>query len=253
MKVVFYIFFFLTSCLKTFSQEYLPKSEGELVRHKYYTLSYNELHEQANWVHFKLNPILLKGTTPRVDSFIEDSLVSTNSSGLTDYKGSGYDRGHLVPAADMRYSKESMRESFFMSNISPQNPNFNRGIWRKLEQLIREWGRKGEIFITTGGVLNNEILGSIGYNKVSIPSKFYKIVYSVDKNTMIGFLIPNKKTDGKLENYVVSVDSIELITDIDFYKELPNDLEKMLESKIDIHQWGLDNSKNYKTSIKSKQ
>lgn len=113
--------------------------------------------------------------------------MSTKSSELSDYKGSGYDRGRLVPTGDMKYSDESMRESFFMSNISPQNPDFNRGIWRKLEQLVRDWGREGEIFITTGGVLLYENLGSIGSNKVTIPSKFYKIVYSSHKNSMIGF------------------------------------------------------------------
>lgn len=109
-----YILFIFLSYVKIFSQEYLPESEGELIKHKYYTLSYNELHEQANWVHYKLNPNLLKGTTPRIDSFKIDTLVSTKSSELEDYKGSGYDRGHLVPAGDMKYSDESMRDSFYM-------------------------------------------------------------------------------------------------------------------------------------------
>jgi len=232
-----YILFYFISCLNIFSQEYLPESEGEIIKHKYYTLSYNELHEQANWVHYKLNPILLKGSNPRIESFKVDTLVSTRSSELEDYKGSGYDRGHLVPAGDMKYSDESMRESFLMSNISPQNPDFNRGIWRKLEQLVRDWGREGEIFITTGGILLYENLGSIGSNKVTIPSKFYKIVYSFDKNSMIGFLAPNKKSNFKLESFVVEVDSIEKITGINFYEDLPDNIENLLESEINLKKW----------------
>ena len=176
---------------KLTSQEYLPKSEGEIIRHKYYTLSYNEDHEQANWVHYRLNPTFLNGTTPRINSFKVDHKVSTKSAELSDYKGSGYDRGHLAPAGDMKYSKESMIESFFMSNMSPQNPSFNRGIWRKLEEAIRRWGKKNEIYIATAGVLNMKSLGSIGRNKVTIPSKYYKVLYSPEKNSMIGFLLPN--------------------------------------------------------------
>ena len=163
--------------------------------------------------------------------------MSTKSSELSDYKGSGYDRGHLVPTGDMKYSDESMRESFFMSNISPQNPDFNRGIWRKLEQLVRDWGREGEIFITTGGVLLYENLGSIGSNKVTIPSKFYKIVYSSHKNSMIGFLVPKKKSNFKLESFVVEVDSIEKITGINFYEDLPDNMENLLESEINLKKW----------------
>lgn len=241
MRIKKYILLVFLSYVKIFSQEYLPESEGELIKHKYYTLSYNELHEQANWAHYKLNPNLLKGTNPRIDSFKIDTLVSTKSSELEDYKGSGYDRGHLVPAGDMKYSDESMRESFYMSNISPQNPDFNRGIWRKLEQLVRVWGREGEIFITTGGVLLNGNLGSIGSNKVSIPSKYYKIVYSSHKNSMIGFLIPNKKSTSELESYVVKVDSIEKITGINFYEEIPDHIENILESEINFKRWGFKN------------
>lgn len=236
VKDKFFILFLLIS-FNLLGQEFLPKSEGEIIRHKYYTLSYNEDHEQANWVHYKLYPNFLKGTTPRINSFRPDPFVSTKSSELRDYKGSGYDRGHLAPSADMKYSDESMRESFLMSNISPQNPDFNRGIWRKLEQLVRDWGREGEIFITTGGILLYENLGSIGSNKVTIPSKFYKIVYSFDKNSMIGFLVPNKKSNFKLESFVVEVDSIEKITGINFYEDLPDNIENLLESEINLKKW----------------
>ena len=232
-----HIYLFLFIGFKLTSQEYLPKSEGEIIRHKYYTLSYNEDHEQANWVHYRLNPTFLNGTTPRINSFKVDPSVSTKSAELSDYKGSGYDRGHLAPAGDMKYSKESMIESFFMSNMSPQNPSFNRGIWRKLEEAIRRWGKKNEIYIATAGVLNMKSLGSIGRNKVTIPSKYYKVLYSPEKNSMIGFLLPNIGSSSELKSFIISVDSIESITGIDFFHELPDEIENKLESEIKLKDW----------------
>jgi endonuclease G len=232
-----YIYLFLFISFKLLAQEYLPKPEGEIIRHKYYTLSYSEDHEQANWVHYRLNPTLLNGTTPRINSFKADPNVSTKSADLSDYKGSGYDRGHLAPAGDMKYNRESMIESFFMSNMSPQDPSFNRGIWRRLEETIREWGKSSEIFISTAGVLNIENLGSIGGNKVTIPSKYYKVIYSPKNNSMIGFLLSNKGSSSELKSYVVSVDSIESITGIDFFHELPNEIENRLESKFNLEDW----------------
>jgi len=234
-----HIYLFLFICFKLTSQEYLPKSEGEIIRHKYYILSYNEDHEQANWVHYKLNPTFLNGTTPRINSFKVDPKVSTKSAELIDYKGSGYDRGHLAPAGDMKYSRESMIESFFMSNMSPQDPSFNRGIWRRLEETIRKWGKSSEIFISTAGVLNIKNLGSIGGNKVTIPSKYYKVIYSPKNNSMIGFLLSNKGSSSELKSFMVSIDSIESITGIDFFHELPNEIENSLESKVNLEDWEL--------------
>ena len=233
-----YIYLFLFISFKLLGQEYLPKSEGEIIRHKYFTLSYNEDHEQANWVHYKLDPNFLKGTTPRINSFRPDPYVLTKSAELIDYKGSGYDRGHLAPAGDMKYSRESMIESFFMSNMSPQDPSFNRGIWRRLEETIREWVKSSEIFISTAGVLNIENLGSIGGNKVTIPSKYYKVIYSPKNNSMIGFLLSNRSSSSELKSFVVSVDSIESITGIDFFHELPDEIENRLESKVNLTDWG---------------
>jgi endonuclease G len=124
-----------------------------------------------------------------------------------------------------------------MSNMSPQDPSFNRGIWRRLEETIREWGKSSEIFISTAGVLNIENLGSIGGNKVTIPSKYYKVIYSPKNNSMIGFLLSNKGSSSELKSYVVSVDSIESITGIDFFHELPNEIENRLESKFNLEDW----------------
>jgi len=236
MKLALLNIFFLFS-LNLFSQEYLPKSIGEIVKHKYYTLSYNEIHEQANWVHYKLTPSFLRGTTPRKDSFKSDPLVSTKSAQLSDYKGSGYDRGHLAPAGDMKFNEVAMSESFFMSNMSPQNPSFNRGIWKRLESLVRGWGEQFDIYVSTAGVLGSDNLGAIGKNRVTIPSEYYKVIYAPQKKIMIGFLLSNIKQSGELSTYTVSVDHIESLTRIDFFSELPDKIENELESKVILNNW----------------
>ena len=216
--------------LVTFGQlKYLPKSNGEIVEHTHYTLSYFEEYEQAEWVHYKLNSKMLKGITPRRDGFKPDKLVSTGSASLADYKHSGYDRGHLVPAGDMKLSRESMSETFYLSNISPQIAAFNRGVWKKLERLIRSKAKETELYITAGGVLNSYELTKIGINNVSVPKQFYKIIYDVKEQKMYGYLMPNIKLES-LGNYAVSVDEIEALTGIDFYSELEDELENVLES-----------------------
>tara|TARA_B110000046_G_C12888985_1_gene353492 strand:- start:143 stop:859 length:717 start_codon:yes stop_codon:yes gene_type:complete len=228
---------FLLISINIFSQEYLPKSGGKIVKHTYYTLSYNESHEQANWVHYRLNSSFLNGNTKRTNKFKSDPYVSTNSAGPYDYKGSGYDRGHLAPAGDMKYNSLSMQESFYMSNMSPQSPGFNRGGWKKLESLVRTWGQNFEIYVTTAGILNSNNLGSVGKNEVTIPSEFYKVIYVPRKKMMIAFLMPNRSISGSLKDYVVTVDKIEALTGVDFYSQLPDNIENALESQVSIIGW----------------
>ena len=124
-----------------FTQDLSPRPiNGEqLVTHLGYSLSYNEKHEQANWVFYELTIDEVLGSIKRKDQFRADPNIKTGSASLSDYKRSGYDRGHLAPAADMKWSSKAMSESFFMSNMSPQTPSFNRGIWKKLENLVRKW------------------------------------------------------------------------------------------------------------------
>ncbi|WP_319591711.1 DNA/RNA non-specific endonuclease [uncultured Draconibacterium sp.] len=215
----------------------LPKGQGEIVKHAYYTLSYSEDHEQANWVFYKLNAFMLGGNASRTDNFRVDKNVSTGSATLVDYKGSGYDRGHLCPAGDMTTDLVAMSESFYLSNMSPQDPSFNRGIWKILEGTVRNWARnENEIYVVTGPVFNNN-LGSIG-NHVSVPGYYYKIVYDVtDVQKMIAFVLPNQKGEKQLPNYVVSVDEVEQLTGIDFFPGLPDDVENRLEANSNSKLW----------------
>ncbi len=222
------------------STSYLPKGSGnQIVKHQYYTLSYSEKDEQAEWVAYILSKASIEGSTKRKDEFRTDPDVTTGSAELSDYKKSGYDRGHLCPAGDMKYCKESMSESFFMSNMSPQVPAFNRVAWRLLEEQFRKWALDADtLFVVTGPVFTEED-GKIGANEVTVPKCYYKI--ALDPNTdnlrMIGFLMPNEKCNNPLDSYVVPVDSIEKVTGLDFYPDLPNKIEKELESSIHKEKW----------------
>jgi len=209
--------------------KFLPSSNGEVVEHTYYSLSYLEEHEQAEWVHYKLNSTMLKGEIPRKKNYTIDRKVSTGSAKTSDYTNSGFDRGHLVPAADMKMDFTSVKEAAYMSNISPQKPKFNNGVWSRLEKRIRLRAKKSELYITTGGVLSPADLKKTGKNNVSVPDQFYKIIYDVKNQKMFAYLMPNKKIESR-EKYVVTVDSIEALTGINFFADLSDDLEDKLEA-----------------------
>lgn len=215
---------------------YQHSSNGEMVKHSRYSLSYIEDHEQAEWVYYTLNSNLTSDEVKRSNYFREDYSISTGSAKPNDYKNSGYDRGHLAPAGDMKSSQTAMSESFLMSNISPQNPSFNRGRWKKLETLVRSWSQKTELHIITGGILA-ETISKIGINGVSVPKYFYKIVYSPKEAKMIGFVMPNSKISLGLTNYLKSVDEIEILTGIDFFFDIEDSLENKLEAKYEIIDW----------------
>lgn len=212
---------------------------AQVVVHAGYTLSYNEMHEQANWVAYELTEKETEGKYKRANKFIVDPDIITGSAESKDYKKSGYDQGHMAPAADMAWSKTAMKESFYYSNMSPQEPGFNRGIWKNLEEQLRTWAIDNKaIYVVTGPVLT-EGLPAIGPNKVSVPKYYYKVVldYSWPEIKGIGFILPNEKSEDRLQNYAVSIDSVEKVTGINFFYKLPDDQEKYIESIFDVGAW----------------
>ncbi len=226
---------------------YLPSSNtGEIVHHRYYSLSYNEKYEEAEWVAYVLTKESLKiPNVKRTNWFEDDPLVKTGSATYYDYKGSGFTRGHLAPAGDMAFNDEAMKESFIMSNITPQKRAFNNGIWKELEENIRNWAWKNNrLYIVTGPVLNKSIKRYIGKNKVGVPKYFYKVILDIDapKRKGIGFIIPNERSIEPLVEYEVSIDSVEKMTNIDFFNELlTDDEEEKLESEFDPKKWKISN------------
>lgn len=233
-----------TTISSEFNSSFLPTSTtGAIVEHVYYTLSYSEAHEQAEWVAYSLDKSHLRKNDFKRPYFVEDRDVTTKSADWRNYKKSGYDRGHLCPAGDRGFSYDAFHETFLTSNISPQNHEFNSGVWNYLEQKTRYWAEKYDgVYVVTGGVLNNGLKG-IGYENVSVPEEFYKIVLDVSHGNYkaIAFLIPNQPTNQSFYDYVVPIDVIEAKTGIDFFPKLSEKIEKKLESTIDIQAWGKRN------------
>ncbi|MBA0883540.1 DNA/RNA non-specific endonuclease [Flavobacterium undicola] len=244
--------FILLSCMKNGQQNvnsnqtikdlnfYLPTSTTlQIIKHDYYTLSYNEKAEQAEWVAYELKKNYIKNSDFKRPFFIEDPMVGTKSADWRNYKKSGYDKGHLCPAADMEFDINAYNDTFFTSNISPQNPDFNGGIWNRLEQKTRFWAVKNNgLFVITGGVLKGS-LESIGKEDVLVPKYFYKILLSPSKRNykMIAFLVPNEKSSKAIFEYVVSVDKLESITGIDFFPKLEDNIENSLEKNVEYKPW----------------
>ncbi len=159
------------------------------------------------------------------------------SADWRNYKNSGYDKGHLCPAGDRKKSFDDYNETFFTSNISPQEHEFNSGVWNRLEEKVRYWATKSDgLYVVTGGVLSDN-LKTIGKEDVSVPNYFYKVLLSKDGSRMVGFLVPHENSNQALYEFVVSVDEIEKMTGIDFYPNLEDKIENELESKSDYKGW----------------
>ncbi len=219
---------------------YLPKSTtNEIVSHKFYILSYSEKHEQAEWVAYELKKSQLSYHNYKRPYFDDDPNVETGSASWRNFKNSGYDKGHLCPAGDRRFSVEAFNETFYTSNVAPQLRDFNSGIWNRLEQKTRYWASKYDgVYVVTGGVLSND-LGSIGKESVSVPKYFYKILLDNSRGEYktIAFLIPHEDSEKPLNKFVVSIDKIEKLTNIDFFPRLPDEIENKLEQSSDYKGW----------------
>lgn len=221
---------------------------------QHYSLCYRESYEQAEWSAYCLRAFMLQKNVKRTNDFRPDPQITTGSATLADYKKSGYDRGHLTPAGDMVFEKEAMSETFYMSNMCPQTAAFNRGIWKDLEDQVREWVRLyGAAYIVSGPVLSKpaEEYPSIGESKVAVPEFFYKtILVPIYKDGLeqdspeecadlmaIAFVIPNKNCAGDFWQYAMSVDELEQITGLDFFSLLEDDIENRVEADCNPRPW----------------
>jgi endonuclease G len=209
-----------------------------IIRHKHFFLSYSEEHEQAEWAAYYLTGSKQQHSLSR-PYFSQDPLVDTDSAHWKNYKDSGFDKGHLVPAADMKFSEEAYHETFYTSNVAPQNKAFNAGVWNRLEQKIRYWADKyTALFIVTGSILHDNLV-TIGEEEVSVPDYFFKIVVRVQNDglVMIPFLVPNKESDLPLYSFATTIDEIERITQIDFNQKLSEKIEEKIEKELSYKEW----------------
>ena len=221
----------------------LPRitGEGMLINHTSMSLFYDDAHGQSRWVVHMVLPSIKDGVLSRTNDFRKDSMVLKGTPGKEDYYNSGYDRGHLAPSADFRWTKKGMSESYYYSNMSPQKPEFNRGKWAQLEDFVRQYviDSNHPVFVVTGGVLTDS-LKKIGKEKmISVPKYYYKIVVDLNEKEKkgIAFLMLNGTNSKPIISYAVSIDSIESQTGIDFFTSLPDTLENRIEKMNNIDSW----------------
>lgn len=237
--------------------EILSAHDHQIRAFHYYSLCYRESYEQAEWSAYCLRAFMLQKNAKRTNDFRPDPEILGGSATLADYKRSGYDRGHLTPAGDMVFSREAMSETFYMSNMCPQAAAFNRGIWKDLEDQVREWVRLyGTAYVVSGPVLSKpaEEYPSIGESKVAVPDFFYKVILvpiyedGAEQDSSealetcadviaIAFVIPNKGCEGDFWQYAASVDEVEEITGLDFFPLLEDDVENRVEAECNPRPW----------------
>ena len=212
------------------------KKHDELILKRYaYTVSYNQKMKNPNWVAWELTRKETMGTHERTNKFVPDPDLKEPRVKSSDYTRSGYDRGHMAPAADMKWSQRAMEESFYMSNICPQHKNLNRGDWNDLEDACRAWAKKyGTVYIACGPIYDRRTPKTIGTNKVTVPDRFFKVVliYNRKDPMAFGFIFKNIAHSQSLDKYQTTVDDIEHITGYDFFSKLPDHIEDYIEAEI---------------------
>lgn len=233
----------------------------KIIYHSAMCLVYSEPHEQAKWVAHIILPDIVNGKEGRTNNFRKDTLIETGSSedadfflkikqpdGKYKYDGFGFDRGHLAPSADFKWSKKALSESYFYSNMSPQVADFNRLKWADLEAIFREYvtnHTETQLYIVTGPILY-DTLPKIerGTNKVTIPEFYYKVALDLTNHKAIGFIMPNKKIEYPISSYALPINDIEKVTGINFFYQLTDSLEEVLESQKVIADWLPEKQKN---------
>ena len=246
----------LQKIIEDLQQVGLPalQAQDQLVPHAAMVLAYAEQFEQARWVAHMITQDVTKGTVFRTNDFRVDEKVTTGSAVEEDYflkklkadssfeyDGFGYDRGHLAPSADFRWSKTALSESYYYSNMSPQLAAFNRGSWGELEDAIRGYlyrNNNTSLYVLTGPVLTSDLpTVPRAKNKVAIPRQYWKVVVDLTNKKGIGFLMPNENITKVLGTFAVPINDIEKLTGLNFFNKLPEALQEELESQRSINDW----------------
>ncbi|SHE64371.1 endonuclease G [Bacteroides luti] len=230
---------------ETFGDLEIPESTTkrpeQIITHAGYTVSYNPEWRIPNWVSYELTRDETEGKLDRSDKFVIDPKVKGVCPSNEDYKRSGYDRGHMAPAADMKWNSTAMKECFYYSNMCPQKHSLNAGRWKTLEEKVRDWAQQDSAIVIVCGPIVDKGYNTIGNARVAVPQRFFKVILApfLKKPRAIGFIMKNEKEELPLSSYAVSVDRVEKITGLDFFSALPDDVENSIESSNSTYGWNL--------------
>lgn len=216
--------------------------EDDVIEHIGYTTAYNHSTLTPNWVAYELTAKEVAGEVQRNDQFAQDEALRGRQADLEDYRHSGYDRGHLAPAADMKWSEEAMMESFLLTNMCPQNHTMNAGCWEKTEKMGRRIAQQyGNVWIVCGPIYDQCEYGTIGANKVAVPDAFFKafLICTNGEYSSIAFIMKNNEEPQNLKASSMTVDAVESIIHRDLFHNLPDDVENEIEAKIVKKHWGI--------------
>ena len=216
----------------------VPGPCDKVIDREGYALGYKAAWKTARWVTYRLtDDEVLTQVTRRSDEFAPDPLIP-NGPQLDDYRGSFYDRGHLAPAADMKWSRQAMTECFYLSNMVPQDRSNNAGIWNEIENTVRGFAcAEGSVFVATGPITPDPPVLSVGRGRVAVPSELWKVVYDeTPPCKMIGFIVPNRNVKGKPRDYACSVAEVERKTGLEFFRNLSAD-KMALKRTFDALAW----------------
>lgn len=220
----------------------LRKKSGEQILHKKaMTISYNKEYRIPNWVAYQLLSDDMDGNAQRERDFSEDMEVEAKYRVNThDYSRSGYDRGHMAPAADFSGDPEAKKQTFIMTNICPQNHELNARSWNDLEQRTRLWAHAERgIFVVVGPIVTSSNPKTIGQHQVVVPDAFFRCLLSLrpGHEKAIGFIYQNTSETQLMSQTCCSVDEVEEITGLDFFAALDDKLEEKLESQFRFQDW----------------
>lgn len=216
----------------------------EQLLHRYaYTTSYNKISRNPNWVGWVLTADHTDGSYARGGhKFEEDMAVPSPRAAYYDIREGecGYQRGHMCPAGDNKWSYKAQKEAFLMTNICPQNGNLNERDWKYLEEACRDWAKKyGKIYIVAGPIFCSKPYHTVGEHHVAVPDAFFKVVLTLGKAgaKAIGFVYDNKAGRHKMEYYARSVDAVEKMTGLDFFSQLNDAVENKIEAQCNLASW----------------
>ena len=217
----------------------VPRSMNDtLVRYEAFDVHFNSERGIANCALYELTCNELNGTVERGNEFMADPGVK-GCPLPEDYAGSGFDRGHLVPAGDLKWNGTAMRQSFMLTNVGPMHKALNEGGWAKLEEKVREWtARDSALLVFTGPVVSDSDT-TLASGRVKVPNAYYKVILApcVRPMRVIAFIYPNGHSGGRLQQYAVSVDEVERRTGLDFFPTLPPEEQQRLESPVNLDAW----------------